>query len=270
MSGWLRVQSRSVGQTDVDAGRQRPQRGQALGEPAQHGAELGLDPVPQAGQGRLGHRGLANDPQQVPHPVLGLPGLARGRPDQRHRVVALQQLPVPGPFRHRDGLVVPAEADVPQPVQHAGLGAEREVDRLERDARPVGDGGHGDGGVAVPREQLPGRVEDLAPGLGGLLPPPRRVVPPPGFDSTWHSATLSMYSLLNMSSQITGGHHDRHHATGAEHQDDRTGPARVVPRRLRPGRGRTGRRRRAPRPAPSTSTPANASSTSPQAPATPP
>ena len=156
--------------------------------------------------------------------------------------------PVPGPFRHRDGLVVPAEADVPQPVQHAGLGAEREVHRLERDARPVGDGGHGDGGVAVPREQLRGRVEDLAPGLGGLLTPPRRVVPPPGFDSTWHSATLSMYSLLSLSSQITGGYHDRRHATGSEHQDDRTGPHRVVPRRLRPRGRRTGHRRRAPGP----------------------
>jgi hypothetical protein len=100
-------------EADVDAGRQGPQRIQAPGEPAEHGAELGLDPVPQVGQGRVGHRGLANDTQQVPHPVLGLPGLARGRPDQRYRVVALQQPPVPGPFRHRDGLVVPAEADVP-------------------------------------------------------------------------------------------------------------------------------------------------------------
>ena len=186
--------------TDIDTRRQGAERVKAPGDAPQHDAELGLDPVPQVGQGRLGQRRLPDDAHQVPGALLGQARLARGRPDQRHRVVARQQLPVPGPFRHRDGLIVPAQANVPQPVQHAGLGAEREVDGLERDTGPVGDGGHGDGGVTVLREQLRGRVEDLAAGLGGLLTPPRRVVSPPGFDSTWHSATLSMYSLLSLSS----------------------------------------------------------------------
>ncbi|CAA9357807.1 MAG: hypothetical protein AVDCRST_MAG11-3918 [uncultured Gemmatimonadaceae bacterium] len=89
-------------------------------------------------------------------------------------MVALRSHPLRQlPLEHGDRRVVTADVDVHHRGEQPALAAEDRVDGVDGDARVLGHGRQGGGGVAVGQEAPVPRLHDRSPGLTGLLPADR-------------------------------------------------------------------------------------------------
>ena len=247
-SGWFNAHSTSAALPGSRPGRSAPSSANVARDRIQQLPELRLDPVPERGDVVVAGRCVADHHHQRPGPVLHRPRLP-GHPVEPDAGVRFrEQVPEPGPLAHRHVVRVAAQQHVPQGPQEPALRRERDVHRLQGDARPVGDGRHRGGGVAVALQQALGRAQDLGARRLRLRAPARRVVATRGLDiARGHSDTLAHDSLHVTSIEVGGSDvgaraGPRHVVVGG------AGVARPRRRRGRTGRGARGAHARAGRP----------------------
>jgi hypothetical protein len=132
--------------------------------------EVGLDVIPQRRDVAVQGGGAADHLQQGANAGLDHTGVARVQPQPALRVAFLDDFAIPRLGRHRT-VDRAAQQHVPQRPDHAALGLEGQVDRLERDPGLGGDRRHRGRRIPLPLKQPLRRLEDVQAGCGGLLAP---------------------------------------------------------------------------------------------------